>query len=159
MSMIKVKNFDKWQDCHFDKFTILANSFLFMFFLIPLFVVAKEKLGYSDKSRKLVVNSFNVDVGVDINELIDQIGRFISASVTKYSEIPTPDGGRFVGGIAEHLLFAFYYHPTRKHRVSCHAGPWGSKQPPEHVWFEPGEWAYIITNAAAFGNQCWYEDV
>ena len=68
------------------------------------------------------------------------------------------DGGVWVSGKADDVLFSAYYHPTRRHCATVKSGVDGRIHPGVKEWVEPGQWAvaYAISRADS-GNEGHYE--
>ncbi|KAH0788035.1 hypothetical protein GPJ56_008067 [Histomonas meleagridis] len=130
-----------------------------MFFLIPIIIVARQSTENNEENSAKPGLLVNVKGDLDFNELIDQISKIVGFLLTAKNEIPTNGGGRFITGVDSGNVYAFYYHPSKRHRVSCRPGHGQRIQPKDPVWFEANEWAYVILKSAWYGgNRCWYDD-
>jgi len=100
-----------------------------------------------------------VNVNGDINVLLDQIGKAIGyvLDVRKASR-SNPDGGVWLSGIQDNLVYSAYYHPSREHRTSVKPGHWATVFPASQDWVPAGKWAVTYTTASKLGGNHAYYD-
>jgi len=100
-----------------------------------------------------------VSVNGDINVLLDQIGNAIGyvLDVRKASR-SNPDGGVWLSGVQDNLVYSAYFHPSRKHRTSVKPGRYASVFPSTKDWVPAGQWAVTYTSASRLGgNKAYYD--
>lgn len=129
-------------------------------FLISLALSTRVRRRHEPESNAMVAAiDISTQITGNVNEMLYAIGNALKQvllpSRVSYSQ---PQGGEWLAGVQDDIVYSCYYHPTHYHRVSVKPGSSAKVFPRAPQWIEPGKFACVYTSSSRFGgNQAFYD--
>jgi lactococcin 972 family bacteriocin len=93
----------------------------------------------------------SVNINVDVNDLLRQIGQAIGGSRDNYQE-QRVNGGRWISTMQNGKVYSMYFHPSKRHSATAK----GTTQARSIAG--PGQWAVAWAAKAPWGNKTFWND-
>ena len=107
-------------------------------------------------------DSGNITKPEEIKATIDDVASFIEKLrevkfTSKSGKKVIVDGGVWITGKLDNVIFSAYWHPTKVHTCTVQTGKDAILLPSVKQWVLPGKWALVASEMRSSGNYAFYE--